>query len=63
MRPITLSDEQLNNRLNTVERLIAECRDAKSLPALNHTFQVLLDEQVRRDLEQQESRYGTMQDV
>jgi hypothetical protein len=44
-----LSDEQVQCRLHALERMIARA-DAKDLPALNRTFQLLLDEQVRRDL-------------
>lgn len=45
-----LTNEQIESRLNMLEALIAKA-DAKDLPALNATFQKLLDEQVRRDLE------------
>ena len=45
-----LSDRQLEARLAALEKMIASA-DPKDLPALNHTFQALLDEQVRRDLE------------
>lgn len=50
------SDVLLEQRLNTVEALIAQERDPKNLPSLNLAFQKLLDEQVRRDLEKEDSR-------
>jgi hypothetical protein len=49
-QPITLTDEQIASRLDMLERMIASA-DGKDLPALTRTFQRLLDEQVRRDLE------------
>lgn len=49
----SLSDTQLEQRLAWVESLIHNCRDEKDLPYLNITFQKLLDEQVRRDLEKE----------
>jgi hypothetical protein len=45
-----LSNEQIEARMTVLEGMIASCDDPKSLPALNATFQRLLDEQVRRDL-------------
>lgn len=45
-----LTDAQLDARLQVMERLIAEARDVKSLPAYNSIVQKLIDEQVRRDL-------------
>ncbi len=44
-----LSDDQIEARLDLVEKLIARAQ-TKDLPALNATFQKLMDEQVRRDL-------------
>lgn len=44
----------LEQRLNMVERMILEEQDPKNWPYLNHTFQKLLDEQVRRDLKKAE---------
>lgn len=44
-----LSDEQIEQRLKMLEKMIYSA-DAKDLPALNATFQQLMDEQVRRDL-------------
>jgi len=48
-----LTDEQLEQRLDMAERLVLNNRDPKSQPALNITFQKLLDEQVRRDAEKE----------
>ncbi len=45
-----LTDQQIDQRLTLVEGLIWTCDDPKRLPALNQTFQKLIDEQVRRDL-------------
>ncbi len=45
-----LSDEQIESRLNMLEGMIAKATDPKSLPALNDTFQKLIDEQARRDM-------------
>jgi hypothetical protein len=45
-----LSDEQIEARLGMLEARIARA-DVKDLPYLNDTYQKLLDEQVRRDLE------------
>lgn len=44
-----LSDEQIEARLAMLEGMIAKANH-KDLPALNDTFQKLLDEQVRRDM-------------
>ena len=52
-----LTDKQIADRLDMVERMIAEA-DAKDLPSLNVTFQKLLDEQVRRDLLAVETKGG-----
>ncbi len=49
----SLSDEQIESRLNVLERLIQTEKDEKNLPALNATLQRLLDEQVRRDLDRE----------
>lgn len=48
-----LTDEQIRVRLDFIEHKIAECRDWKSLPALNDMFQKLIEEQARRDVERQ----------
>lgn len=45
-----LTDAQIDQRLTLAEALVLTCDDPKSLPFLNRTFQLLLDEQVRRDL-------------
>ncbi len=45
-----LSDDQIESRLAMLERMIAAA-NPKDLPYLNATFQRLLNEQVRRDLE------------
>lgn len=50
-----MTDEQIDARLDSIERMISKA-DAKQLPALNQTFQRLIDEQVRRDLEKQYGR-------
>ncbi len=49
---VNLSTSQIEARLAALERMIADCRDIKSLPSLNATYQKLLDELVRRDLEE-----------
>ena len=49
-RPILLSDSQLAQRLNLVERLMLQERDEKNLPSLVDLFQRLLNEQARRDV-------------
>jgi hypothetical protein len=49
-----LTDQQIEARIDVVERWIVESRDAKSLPALNDIFQKLIDEQARRDVEREE---------
>lgn len=46
-----LKDEQIEVRLDLLEKRISECMDVKSLPSLNLTFQKLIEEQVRRDIE------------
>lgn len=48
------SDEQLENKLKLTERIIAEEKDLKNLPYHNATYQKILDELVRRDLEREE---------
>lgn len=45
------TDEQLEQRVNTVEAWILREKDWKNLPALNDVFQKLIDEQARRDVE------------
>lgn len=40
----------LERRLDWVERMIATCKDPKSLPALNETYQKLIDRLVALDL-------------
>lgn len=47
---MSVTAAQLEARLSMVERLIAECRDSKSLPALNATYQKLIDRLVALDL-------------
>ena len=44
-----LSDKQIEHRLNSLEAMIARA-NYKDLPSLNRIFQILIDEQVRRDL-------------
>lgn len=51
-----MTEKQLELRLSVVERMVAECRDTKSLPHLNLTYQRLMDELVRRDLKREESQ-------
>jgi hypothetical protein len=48
-----LTDEQIRHRLDWVESMLWQAHQ-KDLPYLNITFQKLLDEQVRRDLERQD---------
>lgn len=48
---LRLSDEQISARLDMLERQIAETRDWKTLAHLNQLFQMLINEQVARDLE------------
>lgn len=48
----TLSDEQIVSRLDILERMMAT-DDPKDLPAINRIFQLLIDEQVSRDLADQ----------
>lgn len=47
----TFSDEQLDQRVQTVEQMIARETDWKNLPALNQSLQRLIDEQARRDID------------
>lgn len=44
-----MSDQALETRLSFLEKRMETC-DPKSLPTLNHLYQTVLDEQVRRDL-------------
>lgn len=48
------TDEQLEQKLTLMERIIAEERDLKNLPYHNATYQKILDELVRRDLERED---------
>lgn len=50
LKQITLTDEQIERRLNMLEKMIAAETDWKNLPSLNHTFQKLIAEQARRDI-------------
>jgi hypothetical protein len=50
-----LTDAQIESRLDMLESMIRRA-DRKDLPYLNATFQRLLDEQVRRDLEKESDR-------
>jgi hypothetical protein len=43
-----LTDDQIEKRLDALEVMMARA-DAKDLPSLNQTYQMLIDEQVRRD--------------
>lgn len=47
----TMTIEQLETRLSWVESLISEERDPKNLPFHNHTYQMIMDELVKRDME------------
>jgi hypothetical protein len=45
-----LTDEQIEQLLNMLETMICREQDTKTLAVLNHTFQQLIDEQVRREI-------------
>lgn len=49
----TMTDQQIEYRIEFVESLIAQCSDCKSLPAYNDMLQRLMGELVRRDLAKQ----------
>jgi hypothetical protein len=50
-----MNKQQLETRLDFIESQIAKCRDSKSLPALNATFEKLMDRLVALDLAGKES--------
>ena len=43
-----LTDDQIEKRLDALEVMMARA-DTKDLPSLDQTYQLLIDEQVRRD--------------
>jgi hypothetical protein len=43
-----LTDEQIESRLDMVELMIASERDTETLKRLNHMFEKMIDEQIRR---------------
>lgn len=51
---LKLTDEQIEQRLTLVEKLIAKERNTTNLASLNVTYQRLIDEQVARDMERKE---------
>lgn len=53
-----LTDIELELRLSTLERMIAQHRDTQTLAVLNRCFQQLIDEQVRRDLKAKEASWA-----
>jgi hypothetical protein len=48
------TDEQIETRLDWLERQIAAERNVSTLASLNRCFQLLIDEQVRRDMLKEE---------
>lgn len=46
---LSMTDQQIDDKLDRLERQIARAK-AKNLPTLNAAFNVLLAEQVRRDM-------------
>jgi hypothetical protein len=53
-----MTDEALEQKLNVVEAMIWREKNPRNLPTLNSLFQILLAEQVRRDLERQDQSRG-----
>lgn len=55
MKRLTLTDAQIESRLQMLERLIGQARHTEDLKTLNVTLQRLIEEQVQRDLEREDA--------